>query len=622
MSTSNLGRNIDFPIYNEDGTRFHDLVLRKSTFDSVIMSLGDKITGDVYYKDNSLSVTMREYIEYQRAEDTAAVKYLLVSPPTIVREGLVSDNNGLNGMTKYTFEFYHPMYMLSSFSFSDVAVTEDEERYLSQNKKFSWIGDARDYVAKLNANLQGTQWIVRLSDSLYDEYGNPSAKITTLSEVLTFDNNTIADALKTAYETYAIPFVIDQISSDDEDYSDSKRFLILFGLPANEIYEKDENGDVVLDANDEPKKFVFRFGQGVGLKNNSRNPKKNKIITRIAGYGSTDNIPYGYPQIIWQGDQNAQYTIGDSVGVKENVTINGKFYEKAISYPIYDGIVGGQYVKLIKHPFTRDCLMPSVYSDRVNKKVNPYAEDYNPDIEIIDYYDATSDYPNPINIDAPSFEIHEFEKIKPQLGEAVIVDADPYDVEGEYYFSYSNWYNYIQNRVAEMVEDGRSGYELDLIVLLRDVTCLAAPDSGIIIPIQEYHAQWETGSCTATLDVIIKGNFVYATIVSAWYNVTYKILQMGAEPVPEWDDTMNDDGEYIQSYFTITLPQLSFDLYASAAITQNMTINMRSGACIGCTFPIQVDWEDYKLNMTQMGISHQTEVSVILINTQSQTRVA
>ena len=59
---------------------------------------------------------------------------------------------------------------------------------------------------------------------------------------------------------------------------------------------------------------------------------------------------------------------------------------------------------------------------------------------------------------------------------------------------------------------------------------------------------------------------------------------------------MDDDGNYKQSYFKMTLPQLDFDLYACASITEEMKINMRSGACIGCTFDIAVDWDDYKKN--------------------------
>ena len=114
-----VGRNIVFPIKNADGTPFHNLVLRKATVDSVVMSLGDKITGDVYYKDNTLQCSMQEYVEYNN------VKYTIVNPPTIVREGLVKDNSDLKGMTKYSFEFYHPMYILSNLPFSDVAVSND-----------------------------------------------------------------------------------------------------------------------------------------------------------------------------------------------------------------------------------------------------------------------------------------------------------------------------------------------------------------------------------------------------------------------------------------------------------------------------------------------------------------
>ena len=59
MAKETLGRNITFPIYNENGEPFHNLVLEKAVVDSVVMSLGDKITGDVYYRDNTLDVTMR-----------------------------------------------------------------------------------------------------------------------------------------------------------------------------------------------------------------------------------------------------------------------------------------------------------------------------------------------------------------------------------------------------------------------------------------------------------------------------------------------------------------------------------------------------------------------------------
>lgn len=451
--------DIDFKIYNGDNEPFHNLELKKATYDSVVMSFGDKISGDVYYKDNSLSCTMHEYIVYE------GVQYNLVNPPTIVREGMISDNSDLKGMTKYSFEFYHPMHMLSDFPFTDVAVSNDELLYKSQDKVFTWVGYLQDFINKLNKNLQGTQWICDLSELTQE------STLKKFSDVLTFDNNTIADALKTAYETWDVPFVIDIIPVTDELYEQGKRFLIHFGEPSNEIYESEE-------AKEAGTPFVFKFGQGVGLKNNSATPKNNKIITRIAGYGSERNVPFGYPQIVWDEDDD----------------------ESDLQYPLYDGIVGGRWVKLIKHPFTRNHLMPTIYAETVARKVNPRADYYDPDTEIIDYHDALdqSVYQHTINPNAPSYEVHEFEDIFPEFGVKNIVGVQPINDD------------------------------------MTDAT--------------------------------------------------------------DWDDSINDQGDYNQGYFKFTLPILDFDLYACAAITEEMQINMRTGACIGCTFTIQVDWEDYKLN--------------------------
>ena len=405
--------NITFPIYNADGTPFNGLVLRNATFDSVVMSLGDKITGDVYYRDNTLAVTMSEYIEYKRNEDSEAVRFVLVNPPTVVREGIVSDNSELRGMTKYSFVFYHPMYAVSNFQFTDVAVSSDEQKYLSNSKTFNWIGNLFDMVAKLNKNLQGTQWVVGTNIEHYEQDGvtetsmwQKAAKIP--DEPLSFDKTYVSEVLKTSYETWEIPFVVDQIAPTDARYAQGKRFLILFGTPSNEILD------------DQGQPYIFRFGQGVGLKNNSRTPKNNKIVTRIVGYGSERNIPFGYPQIPWYGDQSWDYTI-------DNDSTNPN------SHPIYKGIYGGQYIKLIKHPFTRKTLMPSVFSGSVFNKVSPYNANgdtnpnYDPTLELVDYYDADNSYVNPVVEGAESVEIHQFEDIKPEFTQHSIVGISAYD---------------------------------------------------------------------------------------------------------------------------------------------------------------------------------------------------
>lgn len=547
------GKNLEFPIYNSQGTPLEGCVLRKATYESSAMSLGDRITGDVIYNDNMLALNMDEYILYE------GVKFFIVNPPTIVREGLVSDNGDLKGMTKYSFEFYHPMYILSNLPFSDVAVSVDEKRYLSESRNFYWIGKIADFITKLNKNLENTEWIVTLSSSVDAE------KREELSEVLSFDNNTIADALKTSYDTWNLPYTISSINNGDEHYSSGKRFLITIGEPSNEI------------------PYTFRFGQGLGLKNNSATPKNNKIITRIAGYGSEDNIPFGYPQIIWTGDQSWDNTENDPTSER--------------GYPIIDGIVGGRYVRLIKHPFTRTHLMPSVFVERVNKKVNRYATGYDPDIELIDYYDAddASIYHNLINPLSPSFETHEFEKIKPEFDadrEKSLINVWP-DKKITIKPTYLSMGEFVA-QIQEYRDTSTSQAQRDMYVsiLYAAAECIVAFREGVD------KMSWSGESST---DYVYKwtlrldGYLSYFELEDELGD--YQKTMFMTDNIPQgWNDAMNDDGEYEQSYFNIKLPVLGFDLYACAAITQEMKINMRSGACLGCTFTIQCDWDDYKKN--------------------------
>lgn len=550
-SNNTLGYNQEFPIYNADGTPFNGLVLKKSTLESVVMSLGDKISGDVYYRDNSLVVTMSEYVVVD------GIKYTLVDPPTIIRDGMVSDNGQMAGMTKYSFVFYHPMYMLGNIPFTDVAIDESQKKYLSQSKTFSWIGTFMEFIAKLNANLASTEWIVIPSSTLTQDKRNK------LSDVMSFDKKFISDAMKDAYDTWEVPFVISQIREGEEYYAQGKRFLITYGLPSQEIYEVDAQGHKTSTP------FIFKFGKGVGLKNNSRTPKNNKIVTRLAGYGAERNVPYGYPQIIWEGKQDWNYTVNNNPSA-------------ANSYPIYDGIVGGQKVRLIKHPFTRTTLMPSIYVETVNKKVNPYSTGYNPNTEIIDYYDAAN-----INPLAPSFESHQFEDIYPRLANAQLVQVLAYEK-----ISYISRTEY-EIRTFSYILSSKNHKEKEALKDCYGTLVAGYPSINRNINYGSYTYQF-----TAQRHEYSAGYWYSVKYTSGNINYEYNVYLGQTSPSAEvtWDDSMNDDGEYNQSFFKLKLPQLSFDLYASAAVTEEMTINMRSGQCLGCSFPIQVDWEDYKKN--------------------------
>lgn len=376
-------------IYNKDGTPFHDISLRKHTFSTIVMSLNDKIEGEFYYKDNSLSFTLQEYVEYK------GIKYILKNPPVVVRKGMTSENSEAKGMTKYSCTFYHKMIELYNIPFTDIAISSSEESYRSEKRTFSWIGTLSMFVQKINSCLVGTKWTCKLQPTFVDD--------GTMSDVLSFSNQFISDVCKTAYETWKVPFVVDG-------------YTIWFGKPSKEILD------------DENKPYIFKFGQGVGLKNNDCTPKNNKVITRIAGYGSNINIPYGYP-IITDADGNR-----------------------------------------IEHPYTRDTLMPSVYVEAVRNKVLFGSKE-----PLIDYYDADSSYPTPINPLAPVFHIQEFSSIQPTI-EGVTYKGQAIDLFKEVIVPEGGWDDYIDPETGEVRQ---SYFDVTLYPLGFDLYAQAAVTSGM-----------------------------------------------------------------------------------------------------------------------------------------------
>lgn len=376
-------------IYNEDGTPFHDISLRKHTFSTIVMSLNDKIEGEFYYKDNSLSFTLQEYVEYK------GIKYILKNPPVVVRKGMTSENSEAKGMTKYSCTFYHEMIELYNIPFTDIAISSSEESYRSEKRTFSWIGTLSMFVQKINSCLVGTKWTCKLQPTFVDD--------GTMSDVLSFSNQFISDVCRTAYETWKVPFVVDG-------------YTIWFGKPSKEILDN------------ENKPYIFKFGQGVGLKNNDCTPKNNKVITRIAGYGSNINIPYGYP-IITDADGNR-----------------------------------------IEHPYTRDTLMPSVYVEAVRNKVLFGSKE-----PLIDYYDADSSYPTPINPLAPVFHIQEFSSIQPTI-KGMTYKGQAIDLFKEVIVPEGGWDDYIDPETGEVRQ---SYFDVTLYPLGFDLYAQAAVTSGM-----------------------------------------------------------------------------------------------------------------------------------------------
>lgn len=324
---------MDLQLLDKNGISFYDVVIHKYTYSEQAMQIGRKITASFVYKDNSLhdKFTKREYIIYKQN------KYWLSKQPSIEQKGMLSDNSELKGAVKYNCEFVSEDVILANTFVCDVNYGDLVVQTRNGSRTFYFFGTVREYVAMLNANLQfnlpSSGWNAIMQSGFVDKGITPERPIA-------FRDNTIEDALKTLYDTYKVPYYIQGTT-------------IVVGKPILEVGH------------------IFQFGQGVGLKNNDRIAKGNKVITRLIGKGSPDNLPFRYPNI------------KDPLG------------------------------NVIDHPYYRENLMPTVYVNAVRDRVLGI----NPNAPLIDYIDANNTYPTPINPSLPSAHPQSFDYIKPTIEE-------------------------------------------------------------------------------------------------------------------------------------------------------------------------------------------------------------
>lgn len=315
-------------LYNSDGTPFHGIYLTTFIFTDNVMAetfLSGSFKYDGTFLDSEFDKT--QYTIYKQN------KYYIFDAPTI---SMKYDD----GLVKYDVKFIPEKDLLKNIPFTDEVTEGVENRYFTSGRDVKFFGDIQEFVGRLNAVLlknapaegNNTQWTAELQ-----------ADINTETFEINLSNVFVTDALKTMYETYNVPY-----------YIENRKILI--GKPNFKVNK------------------IFEYGQNKGLCGLTKTPKNNKVVTRITGHGSENNIPFRYP------------------------------------------IIRRKNGEVVEHSYTRTYLMPSIYVDCVNKKVNPDAEGYDPNIRIIDYYDAIGeDYVTQINNEFPSFQIQDFPEIQPTI---------------------------------------------------------------------------------------------------------------------------------------------------------------------------------------------------------------
>lgn len=163
---------------------------------------------------------------------------------------------------KYDLEFVSERIILDGVYFIDVV---DDSLYLgiSNSTKFTFSGDIYEFVKRMNYSLQ----YAKVGYSVVIDNG-----VESDTHNMSFDDQVFSQVLQEVYNTYEIPY-----------YFEGK--VIHIGTAPD---------DAQLGT-------VLEYGADKALLSITKQSTNNKVINRITGMGSSDNLPYYYPNETPQG---------------------------------------------------------------------------------------------------------------------------------------------------------------------------------------------------------------------------------------------------------------------------------------------------------------------------------
>ena len=123
-----------------------------------------------------------------------------------------------------------------------------------------------------------------------DKHGNVSS---SEEKLITFDKNTIYEALQQFHDTFELDYYIVREKDSEGAFTGNTDIMVAdcehdFADTDGDDYVRDEDG---IPTTESP----FDYGAENELMSKEKANKTDKIVTRITGVGSTENIPWHYP---------------------------------------------------------------------------------------------------------------------------------------------------------------------------------------------------------------------------------------------------------------------------------------------------------------------------------------
>jgi hypothetical protein len=192
----------------------------------------------------------------------------------------------------------------------------EDVAYVTSNTKFQFYGTIHEFVQRLNASLivSGLSFRVESKDDGVNSDG----------KMVSFEDKFIAEALQEIYNTYQYPY-----------YYDVSRKTFVVGH--NEATIVDENNN----------ETIFEYGSDKNLVSITKTNANHKLVNRITGYGSEDNIPYYYPNETPKGvlmltnsaNMDGKLSIKDKKLFAKKVDLNEEVEYKLLVSPTENEII-------------------------------------------------------------------------------------------------------------------------------------------------------------------------------------------------------------------------------------------------------------------------------------------
>lgn len=220
-------------------------------------------------------------------------KYYLKQTPT-------SSYNNESAMYRHDLELVSERSALDNIYFFDVVTGDpvDSDKPVSNSTKVVFFGNIKEFARRMNASLEYSK-LLKWEDGVDDE-GNQikiangynivvddDETITTEEKLMSFENQFFSNVLQEIYNTYKVPY-----------YFDGKTIHIGYS----------KEGVVIPD---------FSYGVDNALLSITKNNANYKIVNRATGTGSTDNIPFYYPNNAPKGQLDVTIeTTSDDLSVR------------------------------------------------------------------------------------------------------------------------------------------------------------------------------------------------------------------------------------------------------------------------------------------------------------------